>query len=365
MKSNIGTDTITPAQLAVLGFTGLLSPLIWQMPHAATQTAGKAAVFSPLFALPLLGVILFFAFAFLKARRENEGLADIILRCLGKKAGKAVCLIILLWLVFYSGMMLRAGCERFLSTIFTDGNLFVFMVVTLILALLGGLGRVRNLASSSQLFFRLISFVLVAIFLFTLPEISKYNLLPYTSAHILPAAEGGAALACSLTPAFYVLFLSSHLSGGKSAKALVALLSVFMVVISFLIIITIVGNFGADFANTMQNPFFIMIRNIRIFNITERVEAVVVAMWVLTDFVFLASMLISSGKLTLAVVPSANRKAAVLLCAAAVFLVGLFSGQDAFTFLRLSRTVCPLGNAAVVFLLLPMVYFIGKIRRKL
>ena len=364
MKHRSFSDTVSADQLAILGFTGLLSPLIWLMPHAASESAGKAAVISPRFAVPILCYVLFFCNSFAKARQSGEGLADIIIRCLGKAAGKVICAAIMLWLIFYSGMMLRAGCERFLSTIFPDGNLWIFMPVTLLLAVIGAIGRVRSLAASSQMFFRLIIFVLGAIFLFTLPEISKYNLLPYTKSHILPAAQGGVALAFSLTPAIYVLFLAGKVSSG-SAKRRVAWLSAAMILISFLTILTIIGNFGASFANTMQNPFFIMIRNIRIFNITERIEAVVVAMWVLTDFVFLASMLKSSGVIVCAILPKAKEKTAVLLCAAAVFFIGMYVGRDAFTFLRISRAVCPLGNAAVVLIILPAVWVIGKLRKKL
>ncbi|MBQ5810166.1 MAG: GerAB/ArcD/ProY family transporter, partial [Clostridia bacterium] len=283
----LGKDAITATQLAILSFTGLFSPLIWLLPHTASHIAGSASVFSPLIAILPLGVLAFVIFSLIKNRRSGEGLADIIIRCTGNTAGRIICFLYLLWFIFYAAVSLRSSSERFLSTIFPGGSLWVFMPITLLLAVIGALGKVRSLAGAAQIFFRVIVLALLGIFLFTLPSVSRYNLLPYTYKDIPAAALGGLAVANAISPAIYILFLLTKVEKEKLSKKTPLLLTFLMLLISLLMFITIIGNFGEQFTATMQNPFFTMIRNISIFDVVERVEAVVVAMWVLTDFIFL------------------------------------------------------------------------------
>ncbi len=358
-------DTITADQLTSLAFTGLLSPLIWLIPHTAAESAGTAAVFSPLFAIPPLAVLVFLTFSFARRRTSEEGLADMIIRCLGNGLGRAVCALLILWFVFYAAVSLRTSAERFLSTIFPGGSLWVFMPITLGISVIGAAGRVRSLASSSQIFFRLIIFVLVVVFAFTLPQISRYNLLPYTYLDIPPAALGGLAVANAISPAIYVLFLAHKVKDSRINKKSILAHTGLMLVISFLMIITVIGNFGVAFTNTMQNPFFTMIRNISIFNVVERWEAVVVAMWVLTDFIFLSVLLTISKTLTRVVIPVKKDGLILGVISVAVFLLGMFMESNAFSFAKISQNICPTVNAVVVFGLLPLVWIVGFLRKKL
>ena len=358
-------DTISAKQLAVLAFTGLFSPLIWLLPHTASQIAGAAAIFSPLFAaLPLLGLGAI-VLGFFRSRRDGEGLADIIICCLGRPLGKAVCLLYLLWIVFYAAVSLRSSSERFLSTIFPGGALWIFMSVTLLLAFMGAFGRVRSLAGSAQIFLRLILVVLGSVFLFTLPRISSFNLLPYTYKDIPPAALGGLAVANAISPAFYILFLAEKVKDEKPSAKAPLILSGIMLLISFLMMLAIIGNFGAEFTNTMQNPFFTMIRNISFFNVVERVEAAIVAMWVLSDFVFLSSLLIISKTLSGVVLPIRREIIPLAISAAAVFIIGMEIESSAFSFAKIASVTCPIINAVMTFIVPALIFIVGKIRKKL
>lgn len=358
-------DSITTRQLALLAFTGLFSPLIWLLPHTASQIAGAAAIFSPFFALLPLLLLGGIARGLFKGRRDGEGLADIIIRCLGKPLGKFICLLYLFWIIFYAAVSLRSSSERFLSTIFPGGALWIFMSVTLLLAFIGAFGRVRSLAGSSQIFFRMILMVLAAVFLFTLPRISSFNLLPYTYKNIPLSALGGLAVANAVSPAFYILFLAEKVKDPNPSKKAPFILSGIMLLISFLMMLAIIGNFGAEFTNTMQNPFFTMIRNISFFNVVERVEAVIVAMWVLSDFVFLSSLLIISKTLSGVVFPIKRKTIPLVISAVAVFILGMEIESSAFSFAKVAGVICPIINAVMSFLLPTLIFFAGKLRKKL
>lgn len=367
MKSvkNLREDSVSVPQLVILGAVGLFSPIIRLLPKAVTEIAGNAGILSPLAAIPLLAVLFFIAISFAKARQEGEGLADIIIRILGNKIGKILCFLFLLWFIFYAAVNLRSSGERLLSTIYPGGSLWVFLPITLILAFMGAVGSIRSLANTSQIFLKLMLVVLLAVFIFTVPQVSKNNLLPISYLDLPQIFAGAVPLANVLSPMVYILFISFAVK--RNEQTLKAPLSAMLLLLSvaFLIIFSIVGNFGADFTNNMQSPFFSMIRNIKVFNTVERFEAVVIALWVLTDFVFLSFILTVIKVLTKKIFGIEKTFFPLMLIAAAVFFTAMFMENNAFSFLFISEHLSPCINAAFTFGVLPAVWLIGKLRKKI
>ena len=133
-----------------------------------------------------------------------------------------------------------------------------------------------------------------------------------------------------------------------------------------LLCVTIVGTFGAALAAEMHYPFFVMIRCIRIFRLLERVEALVVAQWVVTDFLLLGALLqAATGNLTLCF-PKLDRRREVtaLSCLALAAVSGAVCAPTSFSLRELSRTLVPLASAAAAGLL-ALALIVGAVRKKI
>ena len=83
--------------------------------------------------------------------KENEGLAELTLRILGKKAGKAVLLLISAWLLLFGGFVLRSGADRLITTIFPNSDPAVFTAVMGFIGLVAALGPARSLVRIAKL----------------------------------------------------------------------------------------------------------------------------------------------------------------------------------------------------------------------
>lgn len=358
-------DTVSGSQLAILAAMGLFSPIIRLLPKAATQVAGTAAYLAPLAAIPVVALFLVMSCSFAKSRLDGEGLADVIIRILGNVCGKAVCVIFLLWFIFYASVILRSSGERLLSTIYPGGSLWIFLPITSALAFMGAWGKIKSLANTSQIFLKLLLAVLLFVFLFTVPQVSKNNLLPVSYLDTLPVLTAGVLIANVLSPMSYVLFLAFAVEKKDRNFRMPWLLCLMLIITVFFLIFSIVGNFGAQFTNNMQSPFFSMIHNIKIFNTVERFEAVVVALWVLTDFVFLSFLFTILKTVSGKVLRLRNNNPSLFIITPVVLLTAIFMENDSFSFMYISEALCPFINACFTFILLPIIWLIGKLRKKI
>ena len=133
-----------------------------------------------------------------------------------------------------------------------------------------------------------------------------------------------------------------------------------------LLCVTVVATFGAKLTAEMYYPFFVMIRCIRIFRLLERVEALVVAQWVTTDFLLLGALLqAATGELTLCFPKLGARRGAVALtCLALALLSGALCASTSFSLRELSHTLVPVASASAAGVLV-LAFVVGLIRKKI
>ena len=55
--------------------------------------------------------------------------------------------------------------------------------------------------------------------------------------------------------------------------------------------LAVLGNFGAELTARLTRPFFSLVRNLEFFGSLERIEALVVTLWVFPDFLLVSALL--------------------------------------------------------------------------
>ena len=83
----------------------------------------------------------------------------------------------------------------------------------------------------------------------------------------------------------------------------------------------------------------------------------------LTDFVFIALLMMSAGEVGRNVVNCRRRTVPVLVSAAAMIAVAFFVTPNAFEFVFVSYKLIPLVNLAVAAVLLPVLAVIKKVKK--
>lgn len=358
-------------QLRALTFLAFLVPVMRLVPRYTARLAGSGAYLAPIFALPPILLYIFFLSSLLKARNADEGLGEMILKSGGRVFGRIVLIATWLFAIFYCGFVLRSGAERYISTVYPASGPWVFVFVMLALALIAAFGRKTALVRTAKIFSPLLLIVIVPVLAFSFTTVDLRLLRPINE-------MGVAALVKSAFPVLNIavgmLAYTAFLEGGceKALRRTRDYILWFLPVCALisLIIAAIVGNYGAPLTASLSHPFFTMIRDVRLFNTVERIEALILALWVFPDFLVSALMMLVASyslRLVLGFKPSLgksldNGRWVILPNAALIAAVSVILPNDDEMMLRLSEVYVPIANLFLTAALYPLCLAVGKIR---
>ena len=357
-------DGMSFRQYAAAVGAAMFSPVTRLLPGAVLRTAGFSGWLAPAAALPLLALPLLAAERLCRSGEKPVGLGEALKLRLGVPAGKGAAILICAWMTVYGGVVLRSGGERIVSAIYPAGNLSFFMGAMAVLGAVFAWGRLRWAGRSARVTFLLFLLLLGFVFAMAVPGIKgKYVWPPDLSRpgklalSALPAAE-------ALCPWVFFSFLRGRVEEDGQAKRRGLRGMAFLTLLTLLFLLTVVGELGPELALRQQFPFYVLVKNLRFFNLMERFDGVIVVLWVMTDYVLIGMLLLSSAEALREVTGGAGRKPWVLLCAAGMFAFGHLPSGGGITLSDLSERVVPLVNGAFAFLILPLLSLLPPRKQK-
>lgn len=368
-------QSLSRRQTLTLAFLAMLSPFLRLVPRRVAIFAGSASWLAPLFTIPTFLALAAILSRLLKAV-PGQGLAQISCKLLGSLPGKFFVLLWSVWLCLHGGFLLRSGADRFIVTIFRDSDPWIFVAVMAVLVLIAGMGTVKTLARSAEIFRPLLIVVLVAVTLLALPDIHPEYILPVTGQDLLPCLTGSVMV----TDAVCIVLLTAAFLAGyeESQTPFFRSFGRFILPVCLLaaaICAAVVGVFGSALTSRLTYPFFVMVRDLTVFDTIQRFEALVVGLWVLPDFILVTmEVLIASDNLMLIFneekIPhrvfywrSGNKF--VWLCVLGVVLSAVFIARDARQLTLWADVLIPSMNLALCFLFPLLLFVVGKLRKQL
>ena len=359
-------DKISLRQLSVLAFFCFFSPAIRILPNLSVQMAGKPAWLSPLVAAVPLALYMALFGALLNCRREGEGLPELFSRCIGKVPGKILTAVFAVYFTLYSGFALRADAERMLSTIYRMGGISFFTVGILIVSLVIGMGKVRSIARMAQLMTPfLIAILLMLIGFAAIDDLKPEYLLPVTYLDTPEIILGALPVVDVFGVIPYILFLSGYVEKTSNCKGSLMKWSFIALGIIFLVMAVTIGTLSAPLVDTMQYPFFTVVHNIKLFKIIDRIEAIIVATWLAADVLYESALLMIAGETMRSVFKMKKRSSLVAIAAVIAFIMSFFVSTSAVGMRGLSEWIVPTISSVLVFGIIPIVFLVGKLRKKL
>ena len=362
-------SALSRRQLLALGTVSFLAPALRFYPSESVALSGRAAWTAALAALPLMLGYCWFLTRLLALRREGEGLAELILR-LGGGPGRVLLGLAALWALLYAAFVLRSGADRLVGTIYPKASPGVFIEVMGLLSLLAALAGPRSLGRMARMVQPFLLGVLLLLLFVALAGADTDKLLPLTGDDWLRVPQGALAAADVLVcPAVGICFL---VGGAKKRPGGFLPLGLWMGMLCLLLTLlnlALLGSFGAELAAALSRPFFVLVRTLVFFRTVERVEALVVMLWIFPDFL-MAALYLWAGRRALGLLLEGWQKTRPLTqghpaaltwaCGAAVVGLGLLLAPDVRSLERWSTTLIPAMNLVFCFGLLPFLYIIGS-----
>ena len=323
-------DRISLRQLLTLTFAALLSPAIQVLPGATALRAGEAGWLATLAALPALLGLCWLLWGGLRKGSGGTGLPDAALELLGPVLGRLVCLVCLLWGVYLLAANARQVSLRFLTISYRNGPMVLFLLALLGVTFWLVRKPVRALARAGEVFFLALAAGLALSLALGAFQVDTANLLPVW-VEDLPAV--GWATLPVLGLLGYVVFaacLGGHVVAQERGRRKILRWAAGLCLTLTALQVVCLGNFGPGLAARMDTPFFMMVKGIGFEGTFQRMESVIIALWVLSDLALLSLLACACSQLARAGFAIQKRRSAVLpiLLAAAAGAVGLF--PDAF-----------------------------------
>lgn len=357
--------TISPRQFLALCFVALFSPVIRQMPYGCVRAAGGTAWLAGAAAcLPLCAGVLLLVWL-LHRRFPREGLGEMILRGLGRPLGSAALLLLLGCILIQAGYSLRSSAVRLITTVYPESRPVAFLLLLGLGVLPAAMGRLQPLARMAKVFFPLVLLVVTLLFLLILPKCDWGNLK-------LPCPGDLKAIGASALPvmsvageAVYLLPLLDRTDrgGGRTGLAVAGCCAGYLALVT-LVVVSVLGSFGAELSQLLNNAFFVMVRNISLLETVERVDAVVVGLWVVTDFILTGALLCSAAKLTCLLLGKLDRRLAGAVCTLAAMVISFVIAKDPFSFYVVAYEKIYWVIFAGAFVLVPLCCLIGRLRKR-
>ena len=356
----MGKDTVNRRQMFSAAFVALLSPLARRFPSSLVMVSGSASWLAPLLAL---GPVVIFIVFMGRLLRGGRNLGELLRLSLGRRLGGLVIFIISIWLIFYCGFILRSAAYRFSSTAYPGAAPAMFIILSAIACLPLAAGSFSALARSSVLIKPLLLGVLVLVLGLSLSDCSFTGLFALEEADTLPVLRSSFTVLNTLSVISYLGFAENHCRESFSIRrcllwALVAL------GVTELLCLCCLGVFGAELTVKLNYPFFMLVRDVSLFNSFARMEALAIALWMFADALHFSLLLhVAAGNL--ARCTGKSRLPISLAAGALAAIAGLLMPGDMLGVGLFSEKILPLGNALIIFGLLPLSAFIGWLRRKI
>ena len=358
-----GKDKISIRQAMYLFLTIVASPAIRLVPVYAAQTAEEAAWLAPIVAAVILFLIVLVWNKIYKSYK-NDSLMNIFSDIAGRFIGKLLTVIYLLWVMLLIPLYVSYFAVRLVGSVYPDTNPSIFIISILILiAYIMRYGLV-TLARLNEIVFPMFAVTFAIIFILLTPYLQVIFLAPVTYKSILPVINAGICIAGISSYYTFLFVVGDYINNKESIKKIGIQTTVFLMVNQILLLVLTLGSFGYSVIKRTQFPFLIAVKQISLFNTLEKIESVVVAIWVLSDFVLICFFIIIALKLIKSLFGLSDEKPLVNIFMIVVYFLSVYLSNTVFELERLSSYVIIPGDFILGFIVPVIMFVVGKIRKK-
>jgi hypothetical protein len=344
--------TISLRQRMVLIGVALLAPASELLPGFAAQRAGRGGWLAALCALPVVLIALWAVWGMRTVGGERRGL--------GRGTDTVLVVIYLAWTLLDLALALRL-CAARLAVIYGQGAALACTGALLVVAVWMGLGQRAALARAGEVFYLALAVALGGVLLLSVGHVEGRNLdLSLTDAVALPGCGLAAAgLLLNLLPA--AALGRGTVKAGDGRRAVKWVLA-FAVAIT-LLLGAVIGCLGPKLTAGLPAPFLTMVQGLGVQGAFQRTEALVSALWALSDLILVSLLLHTWRGLAHRLHRGAWSRWSILPASAAAVAVGwtVFSdGETARTFCQTVLPVLGLALGLAVPVLARLLLYIRK-----
>ncbi len=297
-------------------------------------------------------------------KEDKLSFIQIIERILGKFAAKILGTLYFVYISVVAAVFIRSFGERMSAALSISTSYIVYIGILLVFLSFVMQYDIVVLARVSEILIFAVVVPYLIVCLLAMPGIKLSNFYPITYFDFLPVLQGSLCI-LSLWAFYICIFVFSNRIRDKKKLFLLGYKSILL--LSFLTFFAIgipLGIFGSA-TKELHSPFTASIQTISFFGSIERLESLIIAIWIMTDYVFISVFIFSGLHLLKDTFRLTTYKPLINVYIVLLFFLSVFVVSRAYEVDMVKKDFFQYANLLFGYGIPILLFIVGKIRKKI
>ncbi len=348
------------ALMLVVGM--VFSPAVRMFSAFVSGRGDQSSWIAPVFAGAFMVLFIFVLWELIK---KNRNFYQHLEYSFGTRISVGIGILYVVWGILLTSVQMRYYAQRVASTIYTEIGMDIFIIILVGICIYALKNGINVIARMNELLLPTIIFVTVILLAFLSPDIETKVLVPiYDWTSLTHVAVFNLGSFGYLT---FVLFFVDEINDRERFRKQAIWGTVAVTLFTVWLFVTVIGTLGPHIIEKLPYPFFAVVKQISLGEFLQHIEAFVITLWILSDFVLISFISAATLKLLGGITKTQNTRELLLpyfiLCATLVPMMGRTNYELEF----LSEKVFIPLNLIFLFIIPFVVFVFGyfKDKRKL
>lgn len=282
---------ISMRQALMIIVTMVFSPAVRLFSSFVSGRGDQSSWIAPVFSGIFMILFIFVLWAFIK-RKGN--FFEHLEFSFGNKTSKIIGILYVIWGILLTSIQMRYYAQRVASTIYTEFSMDIFVIILAGICVYVLRNGINVLARMNELLLPIIMVVSVLLLAFLTPDVETKVLVPiYDWKSLTHVAVFNAASFGYIT---FVLFFLDEITEKEKFKRQAIFGTVAVTLFTVWLFVTVIGTLGPNIIEKLPYPFFSVVKQISLGEFLQHIEAFVITLWILSDFVLISFISASTMK---------------------------------------------------------------------
>ncbi|MGD8189364.1 GerAB/ArcD/ProY family transporter [Brevibacillus ginsengisoli] len=280
----MGKEVISNKQfVSLITVIAIASPILY-IPKAVTSTANRDGWYVVLIA-GFFGMINALVILWLEKQFPGKNLMEINRILLGRFIGGLLNFVFILYFIDLCTWVLREFTEFLLITVEPTTPFYVYVTIGMILASFTAFHGLEVFARVSEIIFPIVFGIYLLVFCLLLNQYHPENLLPVLENGVVKPLKGMLETETLFGDIMIILMITNHVRKDQNTQKYLMMSMGWSTIFICASVVASIMDFGAETTSTLTYPTFTLIQDINIANILDRIDILVVAIWILGVYV--------------------------------------------------------------------------------
>jgi len=341
------------------------TPALRIIPSTTAAIAKQAAWFSPALSFVLL-IPVIFALKSVFMKYQDKSFTEILEIIFGRFIGKMAGIGYILFILALTAINTRSTSDQLVLSICPHVKPDYFILAMLVLIAFSVYkGGFTVIARMGEILLPVFVSAFLLLCCLAGQNIKLSRILPICGLDFLPVLKASAFVGGveAHLPLMFLLgnFINNKEKIGRTCMRTAVVYTLLLIIL----LVTVVGSLGAETTADAPLPFMTAVKLISVFQSIERIEPIIVMLWIFSDYLLISVLLLSLLNMLQSLCKLSNTRNLIMIYLIVVYFLAMILGRNLFEIQRFLEAFLPPMLLFLGYALPLLAWIAGKARKKL